>query len=157
MLSSYKTHIKLLTDSYFNVIIVLVIVYDTSRSIVNLQEKVDSLTLSKESFDKIVSIIKKRYPIEACGLLLGKIIKDNAYVLKVDELKNILGSTDSFWIDLGEWMNKILKYKRQGYEYIGIFHSHYRGNVIPSMNDLERMIECPEEIWMIIKYTPEKG
>lgn len=130
--------------------------YDTSRSIVNLQEKVNNLIFSKEILNEIVSIIRRRYPIEACGLLLGKIIGDNAYILKVDELKNVLGSTDSFWIDLREWMNKILKYKRQGYEYIGIFHSHYRGNVIPSMNDLERMIECPEEIWMIIKYTSEK-
>lgn len=128
--------------------------YKTSVSIIGLQEKVNKLILKKSVLENIIEIIKSRYPIEACGILLGKISGEKAFALKAIEINNILGSTKSFWIDEKEWMDKILKAKKQGLEYLGLFHSHYRDSVIPSMNDMERMIECPEEIWLILSYSP---
>ena len=54
-------------------------------------------------------------------------------------------------------MSSILEAKSRDLEYIGIFHSHTRDSPIPSLADRHRMLECPEEVWVIISYTPQTG
>lgn len=126
------------------------------RSVWGLQQKINDVVISRETYTRIIRVVEESYPIEACGVLGGYVRGSRAYAVRIAKLRNILGSTKNFWFDVKEWMDSILNIRRDGYEYIGIFHSHSGGAPIPSMSDQERMIECPEEIWLIISYVPEK-
>jgi len=130
--------------------------FKTSSSIVNLQEHVREVIFSRRAYDAMLNIVKNRYPLEACGVMFGNVSGYTATVVEVEEIKNVLESKYRFWFDVGEWMNSILKAKKRGLEYIGLFHSHVRGSPIPSLADRHRMLECPEEIWIIVSYTPEE-
>ncbi|OYT38922.1 hypothetical protein B6U96_03135 [Archaeoglobales archaeon ex4484_92] len=123
-----------------------------STNIVNLQEKIRMIKIPKNVYDNIINIIEKHYPLEACGVLLGKIENETAKVVEVKEIKNVLESTSMFWFDIKEWMNVILEAKERKLEYIGLFHSHIKGSPIPSLPDRHRMLECPEEVWIIVSY-----
>ncbi len=112
------------------------------------------LKIPKFLFKEIIGLIKMRYPVEACGVLLGKVKGSTAEVNRVKELMNLLGSSTGFWFDVKEWMKVILEGKELGLDYIGIFHSHNRNEPKPSPQDMERMVECPGEIWLILSFKP---
>jgi len=116
--------------------------------------KIYSVLLPRQVVDFIVKIIADKFPIEACGILMGEIKGETARVTYVDELRNILASSKAFWFSELEWMEKIIQGRKRGYQYIGLFHSHNRENPLPSLNDRHRMMECPGEVWLIIAYKP---
>ncbi len=126
-----------------------------SHSVFGLPKIIEKLRMKKSVLDDIKSHIRDEYPVEAVGILVGYILGEVAYVEKNARLRNILGSSHRFWFNEVEWMEKILNYRRDGYEYIGIYHSHSFGEPIPSISDQERMIECPGEIWFIVSYKPD--
>ncbi len=112
------------------------------------------LVLTQKAWARIIEIVKQRYPIEACGILAGKIEGDLAIVKEVRELRNILASPTAFWFDVTEWMDAILAARRKGMSYIGVFHSHPRDEPSISLSDRQRMLECPGEVWLVVAYTP---
>lgn len=103
---------------------------------------------------EMIRIVESRYPVEACGALFGELRGGEALLKEVVELTNIYVSSRRFWIDEAEWMRAIMSMRRRGLEYIGLFHSHGGEAISPSMSDLHRMIECPGEVWVIIRYSP---
>lgn len=116
--------------------------------------RIYKVIIPKKIYSKIFRIVKKRFPIEACGVLLGFINGHTARIEYIEELHNILRSTRAFWFDEKDWIKKILEGKRKGYQYLGLFHSHPREEALPSLSDRHRMLECPGEIWLIIAYKP---
>jgi len=131
--------------------------FKTSYSVIGLQEKVRKVILSKSAYKNIISIVESCYPKEACGVMFGKIKESTAIITEVIKIKNVLESSYRFWFDVIEWMDIILKAKKRNLEYIGLFHSHPKGSPIPSLADRHRMLECPEEIWIIVSYTPDSA
>ena len=131
--------------------------FEASYSVTGLQEKVRKILLSRSAYNNIISIVKARYPREACGVMLGRIKGDTAFINEISEIRNIFESSYRFWFDVREWMETILKAREKGLEYIGLFHSHPRRSPIPSMADRHRMLECPEEVWIIVSYAPKSG
>lgn len=119
-------------------------------------EMVHELIIRKEIFENIIEHVKEEYPIEACGILLGRIKEGQAIVEGSRRLKNILASNTSFWFDVREWIGAILSAKREGLDYIGLYHSHNREQPLPSLSDRHRMMECPGEIWLIVAYMPHR-
>jgi len=119
-----------------------------------LRGKIRFLRLSRNAYVRLVELVKEAYPAEACGVLAGRIEGETANVIVVEKLRNILSSPSRFWFNVGEWMDKILRLNRLGLEYIGLFHSHSREEPILSMSDMERMLECPGEIWLVAAYVP---
>lgn len=113
------------------------------------------LKIPRSLLEEILDLVKTRYPIEVCGVLLGRIEGSVAEVNRVKELMNLLGSSTGFWFDVKDWMRAILEGKELGLDYIGIFHSHDRSEPKPSLQDMERMVECPGEIWLILSFKPE--
>lgn len=118
-------------------------------------ERIYELIIRKDVFDEILKHVIEEHPIEACGILLGRVHEGRGIVEKALRLRNILASNASFWFDLREWMSAILNARKEGLSYIGIYHSHTREQPLPSLSDKHRMLECPGEVWLIVAYVPE--
>lgn len=119
-------------------------------------ERIYELIIRRGVFNEIVNHVRDEYPIEACGVLLGRVHEGKGFVEKALRLRNILASSTSFWFDLREWMSAILSARREGLSYIGIYHSHNREQPLPSLSDRHRMLECPGEVWLIVAYVPQR-
>ena len=117
-------------------------------------ERIYKLAIPRSIAQEILEHVKREYPIEACGVLFGRIEGGSALVERITPLRNILGSTTAFWFDVRDWMGAIMEAKRERLEYVGLYHSHAREQPLPSLADRHRMLECPGEVWLIVAYVP---
>lgn len=104
--------------------------------------------------NEILAHVRREYPVEACGVLLGRVREGTALVVRSVPLTNILASSSAFWFDVREWMATVMSGRRGGLSYIGIYHSHAREQPLPSLADRHRMLECPGEVWLLVAYLP---
>ncbi len=111
-----------------------------------------SMVLGRSIYDKIGLDVVRYYPKEVCGVLLGTISGTTGYVKSYVRLKTLEVLDRKFWFDENEWMSAIINGRKRGLKYIGIVHSHPNGSAVPSIEDFERMIECPGEVWLILSY-----
>lgn len=115
------------------------------------------LMLTSKTFERIVKEVKQSYPKEACGIM-GGVIKDGRIIVSyTSKLSNVFSEEGKFWFSELDWMHKVASLISHGLNYIGLYHSHPDSTPTPSLNDLERMIECPGEIWLILSYTPSNS
>lgn len=119
-------------------------------------ERIYEVIVPKAIFEEVMEHVKREYPIEACGVLLGLISEGRSTVKKIVPLRNVLSSDSAFWFELRDWMKAIIDAKKEGLDYIGIYHSHGRERPLPSLSDRHRMLECPGEVWVIVAYIPGK-
>ncbi|OYT62102.1 MAG: hypothetical protein B6U69_02390 [Thermofilum sp. ex4484_15] len=130
--------------------------YGINFTIFGLQERIRRASISVLLLRRILREVAKHYPYEICGLLSGRVKGDEAHIMNAVPLTNVKGNGSKFWFDVKEWMIKIIREARAGRTYLGIYHSHPNSSVIPSLNDRHRMLECPEELWLIISYDGVK-
>lgn len=128
---------------------------EVDPSILGVRMQTRKLRMSLAIASRLEQIARTAGPVEACGVLLGRIEGEIAVVEDVVRLENVLRSRDRFWFDLREWMRAVLEGKKRGFEYIGIFHTHPRRGLLPSLSDRQRMLECPGEIWLILALGDE--
>ena len=107
------------------------------------------LKLTEDQIHFIIREVEKKYPIEVCGALFGKLNSKEARVKKIVILKNILRSKTRFKIDPGEFLEAFFKAEAEGLQHLGFFHSHLSSRH-PSPTDLEGMKMWPETIWLIV-------
>jgi proteasome lid subunit RPN8/RPN11 len=92
-----------------------------------------SITLTKQQLQQMITHVDAQAPLEACGLLAGL----DSKVESVIEVANQAQSAVQFVMEpIGqlkafEWMES------NGMELIGIFHSHPAGPEIPSPTDIK--------------------
>jgi proteasome lid subunit RPN8/RPN11 len=82
------------------------------------------LRIKKEHLDEIVQFARKCYPMEACGILVGKIGGGEKVVCKVYHTKNVLASPFAYQIDPQEQLRLFEEAENQGLEILGFYHSH---------------------------------
>lgn len=107
------------------------------------------IRLTKEHIRLLTEETRKKYPIEACGLLFGDISSKDAVVRKIILVQNILESSTNFQIDPEEFLNASFIAEEEGMQHIGFFHSHPAA-ANPSVTDNRYMKLWPENIWLII-------
>ncbi len=112
------------------------------------------LIIPRSILNKMIDHVKAHYPREVCGVMIGYSEGTKIFVRAAIPLSNLSLSQNRFWFDEREWMKIIIEFSKKGLDYIGIYHSHPDSSPLPSMNDLERMLECPGEIWVIVSYSP---
>ena len=83
-----------------------------------------TLKIKKKHLNEIFEEAKKKYPIEACGILAGKKQGAKAVVEKVYHAKNILNSTSAYRIDPKDQIKAFQEAEMEGLEIIGFYHSH---------------------------------
>jgi len=110
------------------------------------------ILLTREQMRLLIEETKKRYPIEACGVLFGKVENGEAVVVKIMTFHNVLESPTDFQIDPEEFLRALSEAEKEGTELLGFFHSH-PARPHPSSNDLRHMKLWPGNIWVIISST----
>jgi len=117
-------------------------------------EKIYLLRIPRHVLEEMLKHARREYPIEACGVLLGSVKGGVGTALKAVPLKNLLASSRAFWFDVREWMRVIINSRKEGLEYIGLYHTHARDEPLPSLSDRHRMLEAPGEVWLILAVRP---
>lgn len=80
------------------------------------------------------------YPYEGCGLLVGHRDGSNQTVMAIRPMANVWPQVEErrvrFRLDEREWLQAELEAAAQGYDIVGIFHSHPDHPPIASVRDL---------------------
>jgi len=92
---------------------------------------------------------RKSHPVEACALLFGRLIDDEAIVTKVVVAPNLLQSTVRFEMDPQMVFNAFEQAEREELSFVGLFHSH-PAPARPSAVDLQYMRLWGEALWLIL-------
>jgi proteasome lid subunit RPN8/RPN11 len=95
------------------------------------------------------------HPVEACAMLFGKFSENEAAVEKVEVVQNRLRSTTQFEVDPAKVAVALTKAEKDGYEFIGLFHSH-PAPASPSSVDLKYMRLWGDALWLILSSTDNK-
>jgi len=100
------------------------------------------IRIGSRDIDDIISHSENEQPVEACGILAGRIIKMNGgvvkEVLKVYRCKNELNSLTEYRINAEEQLKVFDEIDRSGLDLLGFYHSHPYTNSHPSLIDRER-------------------
>jgi proteasome lid subunit RPN8/RPN11 len=91
-----------------------------------------SLTLTKEQLQRMISYVDSCAPLEACGLLAGL----NSKVESLLEVTNRAQSPVQYVMDPIEQLKAFEWIESNGLELIGIFHSHPTGPETVSPTDI---------------------
>jgi len=92
---------------------------------------------------------RKNHPVEACALLFGKMVNNEATITKVVAARNILQSTVRFEMNPQTVFKAFEQADREGIEFIGLFHSH-PAPASPSTVDIHYMRLLGKAIWLIL-------
>jgi proteasome lid subunit RPN8/RPN11 len=98
----------------------------------NIFTLMQSLTLTKEQLQKMISYVHSHLPLEACGLLAGR----DSKVESVLEVTNQAQSEVRYVMDPIEQLNAFEWIDANGLELLGIFHSHPTGPETVSPTDI---------------------
>ncbi|MGH2521048.1 MAG: Mov34/MPN/PAD-1 family protein [Anaerolineales bacterium] len=104
-----------------------------------------SLTLTAAQWSEIIAHVQAGLPNEACGLLGGV----DGVVRRVYPAENIRRSPWEYQLDPQQQVRAMLEMEAQGWELVGIFHSHPGGPPLPSATDVARAY-YPESIYLIL-------
>jgi proteasome lid subunit RPN8/RPN11 len=99
--------------------------------------------------------MERTHPIEACGLLLGKIRDDTIEVTDVLCSQNVVKSPVRFEVDPETVYQAYTRAENEGKELIGVFHSHPAPST-PSQIDLRYMEANPCFVWLILSTLDRK-
>jgi len=83
-----------------------------------------TLKIKKTHLNEILDEARKNYPMEACGILTGRINKNEKIVEKVYHAKNVLSSSSAYQIDPIDELKAFEEAEKEGLEVIGFYHSH---------------------------------
>lgn len=93
--------------------------------------ELNGLVLTHAQWIQICEEAERLSPEEACGLLAGQ----GSRVEVVIPVTNELHSQVRYRMDPAEQVKAFLEIERQGWELIGIYHSHPAGPDVPSQTD----------------------
>jgi proteasome lid subunit RPN8/RPN11 len=110
------------------------------------------ILLTSEQLRLLKEVARKSFPVEACAILFGKIVGEEAVVTKIVVAPNILQSSVRFKIDPETVVSAFEQADREGLQFIGLFHSH-PAPANPTTTDLQNMKLWPYAIWLILSTT----
>ncbi len=107
------------------------------------------LRLTREQLGLLREESRRCYPVEACALLFGELIRGDAVVKKILLVPNILKSPVEFEVAPEEVIHAFEQAELEGLEFIGFFHSH-PAPPKPSGVDIKFMRLWPEDVWLVL-------
>jgi len=106
------------------------------------------LRLNSQQLQLLREEARRMYPIEACAILFGKTTRREIIVKRVVIVQSVLKSTTRFEIDPKEFFEAFMQADREGFEFVGLFHSH-PVSAYPSSVDLDFMRLWGDAVWLI--------
>jgi proteasome lid subunit RPN8/RPN11 len=86
------------------------------------------------------------HPEESCGLLAGP---EDGSIRMAYPLTNVLHSHTNYTIDPTEHFRSLKHADRQGWDLIGVFHSHPHTQAYPSVTDVRLAVE-PDWLYVLV-------
>ena len=126
----------------------------------------DRVVISQQLLDEIRDHAAQSWPMECCGLLIGRQNRpDNSpqsdKTTREQVISRIVVSANvaadpvmTFEIDPGLLVRTHRAVRDRGEDIIGCYHSHPNGTILPSRTDLERA-EQAGFLWLIAGSAPE--
>ena len=96
------------------------------------------IKIRSRDLEKMISHCREEWPIEACGVLAGKIGDEVKNVLKVYKCENELGSPLEYRIEAEEQFKIFREIEKLGLDLLGFYHSHPSTSSDPSAVDKEK-------------------
>ncbi|MEM3088897.1 MAG: M67 family metallopeptidase [Candidatus Bathyarchaeia archaeon] len=116
---------------------------------------INKISLNRAQLQTMLNEMERTHPIEACGLLLGKIRGDTIEVTDVLCSQNVVNSPVRFEVDPEAVYQAYVRAENEGKELIGVFHSH-PAPPKPSEIDLRYMEANPSFVWLILSTLDRK-
>ena len=111
--------------------------------------------LEQADYEKMIAYAEKQAPIEACGLLGGRIEEDVKIVKKVFYLTNTDHSPEHFSLAPQEQFAVVRELRAEGWVLLGNWHSHPASPSRPSEED-KRLAFDPRASYLILSLAAEK-
>jgi len=108
------------------------------------------LKIKRQDFRYIENHALKVFPLECCGLLIGKMGKGIFEVKEVIRAENVHESEVSFEADAELVYKAITVAEAKELELIGIYHSHPNMHAYISAMDAEMMKLWPNVAWLVL-------
>ncbi|HHY38298.1 MAG TPA: M67 family metallopeptidase [Clostridia bacterium] len=109
------------------------------------------MLIAKEDYREIVRDCIDASPYEACGLISGYRVDSGLTVVanRVYPARNLDGSATSYRVSPEDQIRIMLDMENEGFELVGIYHSHPDGRAYPSLTDVEQAF-YPEAVYLIV-------
>ena len=109
--------------------------------------------LEKRYADELVSHAKAAAPNECCGILAGV----EGRITKLYQATNTENSPVRYNLDPQELLRILKEIEANGWELLGIYHSHIHTEAYPSATDIELAL-WPEALYFIVSLkNPEEA
>jgi proteasome lid subunit RPN8/RPN11 len=112
------------------------------------------LRLSLSSYQRMVAHCFDGLPLEACGLLIGLPVGDDAKADVAFPCKNEAQSAKLYRIGL-DYMRAEQAADEAGQQIVGVFHSHTHTDPYPSPTDIENAAVDPSLHYVIVSLRDE--
>ena len=111
------------------------------------------LRLDDARFAEINARARAEYPHEACGLLIGREAGGRTLVERVASCRNLAGDrlADRYLLDPNDFRAADETARREGFDIVGIWHTHPDHPARPSETDLEAA--WPGYSYLIVSVT----
>lgn len=106
------------------------------------------LELERAFFDEMVAHGLAAFPNEACGLLAGK----EGTPVKFFAMANQDASPVSYRLDPKEQLSVFQEIDDEGWDLLGIFHTHTHSDAYPSETDLRQAL-YPEALYLLMSLS----
>ncbi len=113
------------------------------------------IRLHKEDYEKILAHARKEAPVEACGLIAGRIDGSDKYIEKVYILTNVDHAEEHFTLDPKEQLASVKDMRANGLVPLGNWHSHPVSPSRPSDED-KRLAYDSKASYMILSLMEEE-
>lgn len=101
------------------------------------------LELPQSVVDEVVALAVEEYPYESCGLLAGPPGGD-AVITRFYRCRNAAESARVYTVDPGDHLRAERDAEAQGWEILGVVHSHTHTAAFPSPTDVA---QAPDPVW----------
>jgi proteasome lid subunit RPN8/RPN11 len=108
---------------------------------------IDSIILTRQQHNNLVSLAKNTLPNESCAILVGETTGKEVHIINSIPMRNSDSSRVTFSMDPQQLIDIYQKVEKQDMHVVGIFHSH-PAEPTPSSID-KKFMEINPVVWVI--------
>ena len=117
-----------------------------------MKKVLPDLEIRQDIFSRVIEHARREYPLESCGILVGK----NGKITKVYPMENTEKSSSSYLMAPEEQLKVFREVEAEGLELSAIYHSHPHSPALPSQRDVDYAF-YPDSLILIISLMDPKG
>ncbi|MDR2367981.1 MAG: M67 family metallopeptidase [Deltaproteobacteria bacterium] len=107
------------------------------------------ISITREAYGTLLGWARQNLPLEACGLVAGRLADGGKEITRAVPLANAQASRERFGIDPREQLAAVKALRSEGLAPLGNFHSHPETPARPSGEDL-KLFRDPAASYLIL-------